>query len=333
MNRGLHPKTPFLPAAILPAALLLASATTAPALTDGMARAAAAEMLELDRALAALDAAEEATAQRGADTLSRSAEGEAAANRGDGADWTFEARDESANYTAGTDWNGQNGGSGFEAWESTGPDEPADRTVSATATSAGLYMQAKEDPGVIVMKREFGETAGAGLVEGTASVKAWGYADESDDFVGFALYDGNSEIFRWGLGLTEGLEGEDVFKYSTDGGLSYVSLFYGYPADGPDYTLTWASLGTGTTLTLSEASYFPEGRTVTLDHPVHVTAIAAVLEEGGIESGGGNGTEMTFDNLSVRGKPDPSPPSVPEPATSALLLSGLAALFLRRRAR
>jgi hypothetical protein len=239
--------------------------------------------------------------------------------------WTFAAADSSSNYPAGTDWNGGNGGSGFKAWESTG-DEPASRTVAA---NGGFYLQAK-DPGesAIVMRRDL-DTA-TGLVEGTLSVTSWGYADEAGDFVGFAIYGSDVELFRWGLGMNE--DGVSVFKYSTDGGGRYVTVMEGYPTPEADWSLTWRSLGGAMSVVWGEASYdFPEGASsVTLASGAPVTAVAAVLEEGGLYSADRNGTELVFDNLSVGGNPPAS--SVPEPAASALLLSGLAALAFRRRA-
>lgn len=327
-------KTAFPPkvgAACLFAAIVLAPAPAALALTDDMAVSAAAGMQETEQGFPAWDAGEEATAMRGADDLSRFAEDGVPDDGGDdgGSGWEFEAADSSANYPAGTDWNGANGGSGFEAWTSVG-DEPGSRTVAA---DGGFYLQAA-DPGqsAVVMRREL-DTA-AGLEEGTLSVKSWGYADEPGDFVGFAIYGSDVEIFRWGLGMEDGEDGEDViavFKYSTDGGGTYTVVREGYPASGADFSLTWSSLDGGMSLVWSERTYFPGGHAVTLETAAPVTAIAAVLEEGGLYSADHDGTELVFDNLSVGGNPPSS--SVPEPAASALLLSGLAALLLRRRAR
>ena len=314
--------------ALLPAAFAfaLALAPGAAALTDAMAVSAAAETAELDRMLALLEedgaGAVDELALRSTGSWSVLARSDGLEEGEEGDAWEFEAADSSANYPVGTDWNGANGGSGFKAWESTG-DEPAARTVAA---DGGFYLQAADSgQSAIVMRREL-DTA-AGLQEGSLSVTSWGYADEPGDFVGFAIYGSDVEIFRWGLGLDG--EGVSVFKYSTDGGNSYTVVAEGYPAAGADFSLTWSSLGGTMSLVWSEASYFPDGVAVTLAVDLPVTAVAAVLEEGGVHSAGGNGTEMTVDNQSVKGTPVPS---VPEPGTLGLLLSGLAALALRRRA-
>ena len=314
-------KTHFFPAAGLLAALALAFFAPVPA---APADETAPQDGELELSQAALEnqsAPENETSEENADTLFPEMQ------RG-GSGWKFTADDNSGDsaYTVGKDWDGLNGGTGFKAWESVGADpRPGSRIIE---TNGGWTMQADDSgPSVVVMKREFGETAGDGLVEGEINVTAWGYADEVGDFTGFALYDGDSEVFRWGLGVSD--DDFDVFKYSTDGGTTYEILKDGYPADGAAYTLTWTSLGAETTLTLSESHYFPEGRTIMLDHSIRVTAIAALLEEGGVCLEPGDGTAMTFDDLSVRGNPA-STPSVPEPATLSLLIPGLALLFRRR---
>lgn len=232
----------------------------------------------------------------------------------------FEAEDSAAGYPAGTDWVGQNGGSGFAAWTSEG-DEPAARRIDE-----GFYLQAADTgTGAIVMKRAL--DTDAPLQEGTFSATSWGWGDEAGDFVGFALYGQDGELFRWGLGVSGG---EPVFRYSTDGGARYETAFSGYPSSSrADYSLSWSLLDGALSLVLREATYFPDGCDIRLTNSSAVTAFAALLEEGGIASAHGDGTEMLFDNLSVRGVTA----SIPEPSSSACLATGLVALLclLRRR--
>lgn len=261
---------------------------------------------------------------------------------------SFSASDDSGNYSVGQNWVGENGGSGFGEWRPK--DGSADLAVSKISGTGGFIMQAGADPGETAMMRSLDTEVG--LASGEFSVTVWGAgggADERGDFAGFAVYGSNdSELFRWGFYSKVIDDGEELigissYWYSSDGGLTYemVPGIDGYPLPevGVEYSLTWAQLGGTMHFTLSATEKrdgLPDhvkfsGHEVDVETSEYVMAIAAVLTEGGLYSQGGDGSEMTFDNLSVTGT-EPTP-AVPEPGTLGLLAAGLAALWRRKAKR
>ena len=181
------------------------------------------------------------------------------------------------------------------------------------------------------------------LESGRFAVTEWGVADEPGDFLGFAVYgssDGaaGSELFRWGVRLStiEGMaDPVTAFMCSTNGGSSYQFITDGYPPAGVDYSLTWAQLGGTMHFTLSAAdegteNYRFSDHTVDVPTTAQVMSIAAVLTESGLETHGGvDGSEMTFDNMSVTGIER----AVPEPGVLGVLAAGAAALCRRKAKR
>lgn len=256
-----------------------------------------------------------------------------------GGGWTGAASDNSGNavYARGQDWMGLNGGEGFGAWrEGSGSAAPAVRAISG---DGGFRVQANEQSGEMAMVRDL--NTDVGLTSGTFEVTVWGAdggADEPGDFSGFAVYGANdSELFRWGFRLADGGdEPFSTFSYSLNGGKDYTVIQPGYPAAGVDYTLTWGVVGGRTQFTLSAQAngvegmdpYF-SGYSVSLETSERVMAIAALLTESGSYAAGGNGSEMTFDNLRVTGVE----PAVPEPGGLGLLAAGAAVLAGRRKTK
>lgn len=266
-----------------------------------------------------------------------------AVKAGTGATWTGEAKDESKNYGKGEDWFGKTGGEGFGIWTRT-TDESllANHTI---ADNGGFRLQAGSDDGETIVMRDL--NTDVGLTEGTFNVRSWGTADEPGDFAGYAIYgnvDGSSkELFRWGVSPVF-VEGWDDpvpgYVYSTEGNQNYHLISDGYStSDQTDYCLTWGLLeGTGlwgVVLTAEDGS----GGTLFTSDPVElgttgrVMAIAVVLVESGTFAEYGDGTDMQFDNLKVKGTESGPTPAVPEPGTLGLLAAGLAALWRRKAKR
>lgn len=256
----------------------------------------------------------------------------------------FSASDSGANYAGVRDWMDKNGGEGFGAWQDK---LSSGASVDRTMDSGSLKMQATA-PGEIAMVRPL-DTA-QGLESGTFSVTMWGAmggADEIVDFAGFALYgSGDKELFRWGFRQDGDSEGLAV---SLDGGANYTTVSSFYPLNGVDYVVTWALIGDTTQFTLSailagdaekeesDWTYYYNGSQdedhmpLSLGTSERVMAIAAILTESGTAMSGGDGSEMTFDNMRVTGN-EPAP-AVPEPGVTGLLAAGLAALWGRRTKR
>ena len=257
-----------------------------------------------------------------------------------GGGWTGEAADDSRNYDGVEKWiettsgEGLNGGSGFKnAWHlQEGSASPAEQKVSQQDS---FYMQAGADRADFSVVRELGTDAG--LERGTFSVTGYGVVDEPGDFAGFAVYGANGkELFSWGLSLRESELGAiDAFVYRLGGSGGY-QLVNGNGSSGGyvDYTLTWAQLGGRMEFILTAGSadgawtYIGEDEfKVSLGTTERVMAIGVLLSEGGLESGGGDGSEMSFDKLTVTG----TEPAVPEPGVLGLLAAGAAGLAARRK--
>lgn len=256
----------------------------------------------------------------------------------------FSATDSAANYTGITDWAEKNGGNGFGAWQENLSGGVA---VERTVADGSFKMQAGEHSGEIAMVRPL-ETS-QGLESGEFSVTMWGAmggADEPVDFAGFAVYgSGNgdseySELFRWGYSHDK-TTGNEGFVFSMDAGDNYTTVSdEGFPMGGVDFILTWALVGETTQFTLSvglpgdaekeesERKYYVTPFTQSLGTSAQVMAIAALLTESGSFSADGDGSEMEFDNLRVRGEEPMS--AVPEPGVLGLLAAGAAALFRRK---
>ena len=231
----------------------------------------------------------------------------------------LEASDATANYDTsapGATWLGGTGGEGWGSpWKIL--DETGDRArVSFTEGDMALET-ATGRPGVGEVA--VGRDLAAPLQSGDLAIHSW--LDASPDFRGFAVYDADGEIFRFGTGSDA--SGTVGWVYSVRNGEN-ILFFEGAIDTGTDYTLSWQPLENGLSFAWSDSTGYwaaehvgPLSIDVPGALPVQTVALIAAGDP-----------RLTFSSIAVSGTPVTA---VPEPGTLSLFLAGSVLLAARCR--
>ena len=244
------------------------------------------------------------------------------------------ASDVSSNYTLYSDFNSQNGGTGFGAW-SISNNDPA-------ANDAGDFVNTAADGGFDIW--ENGAQAGGAVTDTIAAIRPFSGALGSGQVLSFFDYlnagsnTGNSGPGGGpGPGCSLGFSLEDsagnaLFTLAAHGGGGYTltdatqtnvaatGMGYNYQSiDNFSFLLNDAATG-AYTLTVSGAA--SETYTGFIS-----TATGGISQLAVFNTNGGYGSDLRFDNLSISNTPGVAP----EPASLGLLGIAAGAGLLRRR--
>lgn len=231
----------------------------------------------------------------------------------------LEASDATANYDTsapGATWLGGTGGEGWDSpWKIL--DETGDRALVSFFEGDMSLETATGTAGVGEVA--VGRDLAAPLRSGELAIHSW--LDASPDFRGFAVYDADGEIFRFGTGCDA--SGTVGWVYSVRNGEN-ILFFEGSIDSGADYALSWQPLESGLRFAWSESTgYWAAEHAVPLS--IDVSGALPVQTVALIAAGD---PRLTFSSIAVSGTPATA---VPEPATLSLLLAGAVLLAARRR--
>ncbi len=228
--------------------------------------------------------------------------------------------DSSADAAYGDGWqNGDNGGSGFQAWDITTTGTAGQFIASSGqggidlgASSFGLY--ANTEVGSNVDATRLFATGLGTLTDFSITLGMNWDSNIADQYKGFEIFDGTQAIFGINMGNSQAINyyGLSSGSWSTGYGVNPFTVSIAYDADANTMTINGTDRETGLAVPQINLS------------GVTIAPIGFKVYQNQMQMG--DEAQLYFDDLSVSYETP-----IPEPATMSLLGLGALAMVLRRK--